>query len=205
MVINLNWVIIELAFVLATALLGFMIGWKYMAIWTVGVFFSTIVASKIGPRLVLLLNKMLSVGAQLLGITLNGSETSVKAPSISVPDSQLPLLVAAFFLFLVFFAYWVARRLGNSIDVGLLGKIMGAIFGGLGALIALSEVSNYYNDFVARNGSDPLAGTLSLNPSLTIGVGAGDLAGYGTMAMALFLILLVIYVIWRVARRTIFS
>jgi hypothetical protein len=66
-------------------------------------------------------------------------------------------------------------------------------------------VSNYYNDFVAKNGSDPLAGTLSLNPSLTIGVGAGDLAGYGTMAMALFLILLVIYVIWRVARRTIFS
>ena len=57
MVINLNWVIIELAFVLATALLGFMIGWKYMAIWTVGVFFSTIVASKIGPRLVLLLEQ----------------------------------------------------------------------------------------------------------------------------------------------------
>ena len=205
MVITLDWVIIEVAFVVATALLGFLIGWKYTAIWTVGVFFATIVASKLGPRLMELINKLLSVGAQFLAIGLGRSETSINAPTISIPDAQLPLATAVFFVLLTFFAAWIANKLGNNIAVGLLGKIMGAIFGALGTILILSEVSNYYQQFVAKNGSDPLANSLHLGiPTITLGFGgqsgAADWAGLGTLAVALFLMLLIIYTIWRVVR-----
>ncbi|HUS16597.1 MAG TPA: hypothetical protein VM536_16500 [Chloroflexia bacterium] len=205
MTINLDWQLVELAFVVATALLGFLIGWKYMAIWTVGVFFATIVASKLGPRLGQLLDKVLAVGAQFLGIALNGNESAVKAPTVVISDAQQPLAVAVFFLLLVLFAAWVARALGNSIAVGLLGKILGLVFGGLGTVLVLSELSTYYQQFVQKNGSDPLAGSLNLSlPTITLGFGgtsgATDWAGLGTLAMALFLMLLIIYTIWRVVR-----
>src|SRR5579859_3664120 len=205
MTINLDWLLIEMAFVVATALLGFLIGWKYMAIWTVGVFFSTIVAAKIGPKIVLLVNKMLAVGAQLLAITLGRPEDSVKPPVIQITDAQQPLATAVFFLFLVIFAYWVAKKLGNGIAIGLLGKIMGAIFGALGTILVLSEVSNYYQSFAKLNGSDPLANSLNLSvPTISLGFGgssgAADWVGLGTLAMAIFLMLLVVYTIWRVVR-----
>ncbi len=209
MTIGLDWVLLEVAFVVATALLGFLVGWKYMAIWVVGVFFSAIVADKIGPRLLLLTNKILGVGAQFLGIAINGNENGLKAPTVVLNDAQQQLAVAGFFLFLVLFSYWIARKLGNGIAVGLLGKIMGAVFGALGTIYSLSVVSNYYKDFVTKNGSDPLANNFTLGiPTITLGLGgnsgAQDWAGLGTLAIALFLMLLVVYTIWRVVRNVLF-
>jgi hypothetical protein len=209
MTINLDWVLVELAFVVATALLGFLVGWKYMAIWTVGVFFSSIVADKIGPNLMLLINKMIGVGAQFLGIATTGNENSVTAPTVTLTEAQQQLAIAGFFLFLVLFSYWIARKLGNGIDVGLLGKIVGAIFGGLGTVFVLSVLSQYYQSFATKNGSDPLAGNLNLSvPTVSIGLGgtsgAADWVGLGTLAIALFLLLLVVYTIWRVVRNVIF-
>ncbi|MGI8588423.1 MAG: hypothetical protein ACR2M0_12180 [Chloroflexia bacterium] len=209
MVINLDWLLVEAAFVVATALLGFIIGWKYMAIWTVGVFLSTLVAAKIGPKLELLLNKLIAVIAQFLGIALNGNENALKAPSVGIPDNILPLATAGFFLFLVLFSYWVARKLGNNVDVGIVGKIVGTVFGALGAILALSEISSYYQQYVAKSGRDPLSGAINLSvPSLVIDVGgpsgATNWSSLGTLAIALFLLLLVVYTIWRVVRNVIF-
>jgi hypothetical protein len=207
MTISLDWGIVEAAFVVATALLGFMIGWKYMAIWTVGVFFATIVASKIGPKLGLLINKLFSVGAQFFAIATGRDENAVTAPTIAIPDTLMPLAIAVFFLFLVLFAFWLARKLGNGIAIGLLGKIMGAIFGGLGTILALSEITNYYQQYVAASGNDPLATGFRLDiPTVTVGVGGSptfDWASMGTLAIALFLVLLIVYTIWRVVRTVI--
>src|SRR5436305_14171506 len=94
MVLTLDWVIVEMAFVVATALLGFLIGWKYMAIWTIGVFFASLVASKLGPKLMLVVNKLISVGAQFLAIMLGGPENSVSAPTVASSAAQLPLATA---------------------------------------------------------------------------------------------------------------
>jgi hypothetical protein len=180
MTISLDWGIVEAAFVVATALLGFMIGWKYMAIWTVGVFFA---------------------------IATGRDENAVTAPTIAIPDTLMPLAIAVFFLFLVLFAFWLARKLGNGIAIGLLGKIMGAIFGGLGTILALSEITNYYQQYVAASGNDPLATGFRLDiPTVTVGVGGSptfDWASMGTLAIALFLVLLIGYTIWRVVRTVI--
>jgi hypothetical protein len=208
MVISLDWGIVEAAFVVATALLGFMIGWKYMAIWTVGVFFSTIVASKIGPKLGLLINKVFSVGAQFFAIATGRDENAVSAPTIAIPETLMPLAIAVFFLLLVLFSYWIARKLGNPVAIGLLGKIMGAIFGGLGTILALSEITSYYQQYVAANGGrDPLATGFTLSiPTVSVGVGGAptfDWASMGTLAIALFLVLLIVYTIWRVVRTVI--
>ena len=59
--------------------------------------------------------------------------------------------------------------------------------------------------YVAAGGNDVLANSLNLGiPTITLGFGgtsgAADWAGLGTLAFALFLTLLVIYVIWRVVR-----
>ncbi len=86
---------------------------------------------------------------------------------------------------------------------------MGAVFGALGTVLVLSQITNYYQSFVANNGSDPLAGNLALNiPTITLGFSgtpdASPWAGLGSLAIALFLMLLVIYVIWRVVRKVIF-
>ncbi|MDQ2806727.1 MAG: hypothetical protein M3Z04_07390 [Chloroflexota bacterium] len=205
MTLNIDWLWLEVAFVVATAFLGFLIGWKYMAIWVVGAVFSAIVADRIGPRLVLLINKIIGVGAQFLGIALNGNENEIKAPTVAFSDAQQQLAVAVFFLLLVLFSAWIARKLGNSMAVGLLGKIMGLIFGALGTVFTLSVISGYYQQFVAKNGSDPLTGALALDlPTVAVGLGgssgAQNWASLGTAAIALFLLLFVVYVIWRVVR-----
>ena len=205
MTLNLDWILVEMAFVVATALLGFIKGWKYMAIWTVAVFFSTIVASKIGPQLERLLNKVVSVGAEFIAIGLGRADNSVTAPTLNIPDANQPLAVAVFFLVLVLFSIWIARKLGNAIDIGIAGKLFGAIFGALGTILVLSELANYYKDYVTKSGKDPLASNFTLGiPTVTLGLGgssgANDWASLGTLAMAMFLMLLVVYVIWRVVR-----
>lgn len=209
MTLNIDWVWLEVAFVVATTFLGFLVGWKYMAIWVVGVFFSSIITEKIGPRLMLLINKMIGVGAQFLGIATSGDENSVKAPTVVFSDAQQQLAVIGFFLFLVLFSYWVARKLGNGADIGIMGKLMGAIFGALGTVLTLSYLSTYYQTFVTKNGSDPLSKSAALDlPTIAVGLnsssGAQNWASLGTIAIALFLLLLILYTIWRVVRNVIF-
>ncbi len=203
MALTLDWGVIETAFVVATALLGFLIGWKYMAIWTVGVFFATQIASRLGPKLMELINALLGAAVQFFAIMVGKPEGSIPSPTIVISDANVPMATGLFFLFLISIAVWISRALGNNINVGLLGKTMGAIFGGLGTILILSEVSNYYQQYVALGGRDPLAGTLHLAiPALTIGgqSGAPNWAGLGTIAIALFVLSLVIYTIWRVVR-----
>ncbi len=205
MVFTVDWLYIEVAFVIATFFLGLFVGWKYMAIWTVAVFFATMAADAIGPRLGLLINKFLSVGAQFIAIGTGKPEGSISAPSIAISDAQLPLAQAILFLVLTLFTIWVARKLGNKRDVGLLGLLTGGIFGALGTVIALGKLADYYKSYVAKSNNDFLANSLNLTlPGVTFGSangsGAGSWAGLGGIALAAFLMLFIIYVIWRVVR-----
>jgi hypothetical protein len=205
MAITIDWFIIELAFVLATALLGLLIGWKYMAIWTVGVFFAMLMSDGIGPRLGALLNRFISFGVGILTIAMGRADGSITPPTVTITSTTQPLWQSGFFLFLVAFAAWISRALGNAIAVGLLGKLIGAAFGALGTIVVLSKLSSYYQSYVANGGNDFLANSLNLGiPTISLGFGgtsgAADWAGLGTLAFALFLTLLVIYVIWRVVR-----
>lgn len=205
MVFTVDWIYIEAAFVLATFFLGLFAGWKYMAIWTVAVFFATMAADAIGPKLGLLINKFLSVGAQFLAIGLGRPDNSVSAPSVAISDTQLPLAQAILFLVLVLFTIWIARKLGNKIAVGLLGLLMGGVFGALGTIIALGKLADYYKSYVAKGGNDFLANSLNLTlPGVTLGStagsGAASWSGLVGVALAAFLMLFVVYVIWRVVR-----
>src|SRR5690242_13619324 len=120
MVLTLDWFVIELAFVVATAFLGFIIGWKYMAIWTVGVFFAMLMADGIGPRLGALVNRFVSFGVGILTIALGRPDGSITPPTVTITDTSLPLWQSGLFLLLVLFAAFISRALGNAIAIGLL-------------------------------------------------------------------------------------
>ena len=101
----------------------------------------------------------------------------------------------------------MARKLGNAVAVGLAGKLFGAVFGALGTVLVLSEAGELLPAVrAARAGNDPLA--KALQPRHSDGQrglrrqrpGATDWAGLGTLAIALFLMLLLLYIVWRVVR-----
>jgi hypothetical protein len=68
MVITLEWWQWVLPAVIAAVMVGLYNGWRVMGLWTVGVFFSGLVAARLGPKLDLFINKMLSVGGQFFAI-----------------------------------------------------------------------------------------------------------------------------------------
>jgi hypothetical protein len=210
MVITLDWTILQVALVLTLFLIGIGSGWKYMAIWAVGVFFALLATDAVGPKLERLINKFLGVGASFIPLFTGAPDDSVTAPAIDIPSPDLPLWQIGFLLLVALpVAIIVARRFGNMIGVGLLGKFWGGVFGSLGAILLLGKLTEYWRTWVTAPGhSDPLANfNLSLTPTLqvpTIVIGGpsttfnwGQLAG---LAIVLILALIIGYAFWRAVR-----
>ncbi len=68
MTITLEWWQWVLPAVAACFVVGLYMGWRIMGLWTVGVFFSSLVAARLGPKLDLFINKLLSVAGQFFAI-----------------------------------------------------------------------------------------------------------------------------------------
>src|SRR4051812_2237073 len=120
MSITLDWWQWVLPAIIASAIVGLNKGWRIMGLWTVGVFFSGLAAARIGPKLDVLLTKLLSVGGQFFAIATDKSETSVSTPQIQIASPWEPVATGLLFLALVFLSWWVARRLaGGGSDIGL--------------------------------------------------------------------------------------
>ncbi len=205
MTITLEWWQWVVPAIVAAAVVGLNKGWKIMGLWTVGVFFSGLAAARIGPKLDLLLTKFLSVGGQFFAIATDKPETSVNTPQIQIASPWEPIATGLFFLSLVMLSWWVARRLagGTGSGVGLLGRLMGAAFGALAATLALSQGFDYWADFVRRSGANP-AGAQVTVPQISVGIAGlpstNPLIGLATAAIDLFLILVIVYTIWRALR-----
>ena len=112
---------------LACVVLGLYMGWRVMAVWTVGVFFSGLVAGKLGPKLDLFINKFFSVMGQFFAIAADKDENSIHTPQVEIATPWEPVATAALFFGLVVLAWWVAKRLAGRDDVGLLGRLIGAV------------------------------------------------------------------------------
>jgi hypothetical protein len=206
MTITLEWWQWVLPAIVACAVVGLYMGWRIMGLWTVGVFFSGLVAARLGPKLDLFINKLISVGGQFFAIAADKEESSVATPSIDIASPFEPLGTGALFFALLALSWWVARRLAGRGDSGLLGRLMGGAFGALASIIGLSQAFEYWADFVSRSGANPSTGAALTVPQISIGVAglpsSNPLVGIATMAIGLFLLLVIVYTIWRAMRPT---
>jgi hypothetical protein len=199
MVITLEWWQWVLPAVFLAVVAGLYMGWKIMGLWTIGVFFSGLVAAKLGPKIDLLFNKLLSVLGQFAAIATDKPEASIPTPQIEIASPWEPLATAVLFLVLVAFAWWVARKLAAR-GGGLLDSLIGGVFGALASILGLSQAFDYWADFVQRSGNNPT----SVTPQVSIGIAAlpssNPLMGMATAALGLFLLIVIVYTIWRAVR-----
>ena len=203
MTIQLEWWQWTLPLVVACVVIGLYYGWRVMAIWTVGVYFSGLVASALGPKLDLFINKFFSVIGQFFAIATDREEGSINTPRIDIASPWEPVAAAGLFAGLVVLSWWVARKLTGREGVGLLGHILGGAFGAVAAILAMSGAFDYWSNFVARSGN-PTSGTSVTVPQISIGVAAlpnsNPLMGLAGLALGLFLLIIIVYTIWRVVR-----
>jgi hypothetical protein len=206
MIITLEWWQWVMPAIVASAVVGLNMGWRVMGLWTVGVFFSGIVAARLGPKLDLFINKLLSVGGQFFAIATDKPEASVSTPTVTITSPWEPVGTAAMFAMLVMLSWWVARRLATGGELGLLARLVGSAFGALAAIIGLSQAFDYWADFVQRSGANPSTGAAVTVPQVSIGVAglpsSNPLVGLATVAIGLFLLLVIVYTIWRALRAT---
>ncbi len=204
MTITLEWWQWLLPVVVACAAIGLMMGYKIMGLWTVGVFFSGLVAASGGPKLGLFLTKIVSVAGQFFAIAASKDETSIITPKVTIASPWEPVATGVFYLMLIVLSWWVARKLGTTDEVAIVGRLVGAVFGGIAAVLALSQAFGYWTDFVSRNGSNPSEGASVVVPQIAIGVAglpsSNPFVGMATMAIGLFLLLIIVYTIWRALR-----
>jgi hypothetical protein len=199
MTITLEWWQWMLPAVFLAVVAGIYVGWKVMGLWTLGVFFSGLVAAKIGPKLDLIFSKLLSVMGQFAAIATDKPEDSVHTPTVQIASAWEPVATGALYLVLIIFSWWVARRLAGR-GGGLLEGRLGGVFGGLASVLALSQAFDYWSDFVKRSGNNPTAVT----PQISIGMEAlpatNPLLGMATVAFGLFLLIVIVYTIWRAVK-----
>lgn len=206
MVITLEWWQYVLPAFIACAAVGLYMGWRIMGLWTVGVFFSGLVAARLGPKLELFINKFFSVGGEFFAIATEKENVSIPTPQVSIASPWEPVATAVLYLLLMMISWWVARKLSGRGDTGVLGYLIGGIFGVIACLVAVSQAFDYWADFVRRSGANPAAGTTITVPSISVGVAglpsSNPLMGLATLAIGLFLLIIIVYTIWRGIRPT---
>jgi hypothetical protein len=206
MVITLEWWQYILPAFIACAVVGLYMGWRIMGLWTVGVFFSGLVAARLGPKLELFINKFFSVMGEFFAIAADKDKATIPTPQVSIASPWEPVATSVLFLLLVVMSWWVARKLAGRGDTGVLGYLIGAIFGVLACLVAVSQAFDYWSDFVRRSGGNPVAGTTITVPQISVGVAgipsSNPLMGLATLAIGLFLLIIIVYTIWRAIRPT---
>jgi hypothetical protein len=200
MVISLEWWQLVLPLVVAAVAAGFYMGWRIMGLWTVGVFFSGLVAAKMGPKLDLFINKFLNVGGQFVAIATDKPDGSIPTPQITIASPLEPVATGGLFALLVILSWWIARRLAARGGWGIIDSIIGGLFGAVAAVIGLSQGFDYWADYVQRSGNNPT----SAAPQVTVGIAAmpasNPLAGIATGAVGLFLLIVIVYTIWRAVK-----
>jgi hypothetical protein len=206
MVITLEWWQYILPAFIACAVVGLYMGWRIMGLWTVGVFFSGLVAARLGPKLELFINKFFSVMGEFFAIAADKDKAAIPTPQVSIASPWEPVATSVLFLLLVVMSWWVARKLAGRGDTGVLGYLIGAIFGVLACLVAVSQAFDYWSDFVKRSGGNPVGGTTITVPQISVGVAgipsSNPLMGLATLAIGLFLLIIIVYTIWRAIRPT---
>src|SRR6476646_7388973 len=102
MVVTLDWTMLQIALVITIALIGLGLGWKYMAIWTIGMFFAALASDAVAPRLERIINRILGIGAAVISdFTADPNApvtTPASGPTINISSPDLPLWQLGFLL-----------------------------------------------------------------------------------------------------------
>jgi hypothetical protein len=129
MTITLEWWQYILPAFVACAVVGLYMGWRVMGLWTVGVFFSGLVAARLGPKLELFINKFFSVMGEFFAIAADKDKAAIPTPQVTIASPWEPVATGLLFVALIAMSWWVARKLTGRGDVGVLGYLLGGIFG----------------------------------------------------------------------------
>src|SRR4051794_40290762 len=97
MTITLEWWQLVLPAVVAAVMVGLYMGWRIMGLWTVGIFFSGLVAAKLGPKLDVLINKFINVGGQFVAIATDKPDGSITTPQITIATPFEPIATGGLF------------------------------------------------------------------------------------------------------------
>jgi hypothetical protein len=200
MVITLEWWQLVLPVVVAAVAMGLYMGWRIMGLWTVGIFFSGLVAAKFGPKLDLFINKLLNVGGQFVAIATDKPDGSIPTPQIVIASPFEPIATGGLFALLVVLSWWIARKLVVRGGAGIIDSLIGGVFGALASVIGLSQGFDYWADYVKRSGNNPTTSA----PQVTVGIAtmpeSNPLMGFATAALGLFLLIVIVYTIWRAVK-----
>src|SRR5436305_8327397 len=112
MTITLEWWQWVMPAIVASTVVGLYMGYRVMGLWTVAVFFSGLVAARLGPKLDLFINKLLSVGGQFFAIAADKDETSISTTKITIASPLEPMATGLLFIALVVLSWWITRKQG---------------------------------------------------------------------------------------------
>lgn len=191
--------------------LGWIRGWREMAIFVVGLIFALLVADAIQTQVPTVLERLVKIGGELGPALTNQPTPAPKPPPGFLEDPHnVPLIMLILFFFLALAAYAIGKAIGTRGHLGLFGKIGGFLFGAIGFIIIISRELDYWVAYqtargsaVAPNGFQTSSPQVVI-PSVQVQVAglpvSNVLSGWYPWAIAAFIILILLYALSRVSR-----
>lgn len=213
--INIDQWQLFLPLIVLGVVLGWQRGWREMAIFVVAMIFATMVASAIEPMVPTVLARLVNIGRQLgpaltdtSGNT-NPPEVNTTPPGFLEDPNNVPLIMLILFFVLSLAAYAIAKAIGTRGNLGLFGRLGGAAFGGVAFVIILYSLLNYWVRYQAAKGNTTADTYTTATPQIVVpsvqlnvaGLPVSNfLATWYPWAIAVFVILILVYALSRVSR-----
>ncbi len=215
-VVNIEQWQLFLPIIVLGGILGWVRGWREMAIFVVGLIFALLVADAIQTQVPTVLSRLVQVGKELGGsITDTSNSTNPPSPTTPPPGflqdpHNVPLIMLILFFFLSLTAYAIGKAIGTRGHLGLFGKLGGFLFGAIGFIIIISRELDYWVAYQTARGSAVAPNGIQASspqvviPSVQLQVAglpvSNVLSGWYPWAIAAFIILILLYALSRVSR-----
>jgi uncharacterized membrane protein required for colicin V production len=206
-------------FIFIGAYLGFMRGWREMAIFVAFVLAAVLVADAIQGQVPKVLERLVNIG-RLVGpaLTDTSPQTGVQAPNTPPPGwlqdpHNQPLIMMGLFIIMAMMAYVIGKAIGTRTNLGVLGRFFGGVFGAIAFTVILSKLLDYWQQYQIGQGNpaaqagaatSPVATPQIVVPSVAVKVeglpASNFLSTWTPWIVAAFFILILVYALLRVSR-----
>lgn len=197
------------------ALLGWLRGWREMAIFVVALIFALLVADAIQTQVPTVLKRLVQIGKEVGGSITDTSNNPNPTPASSPPPGFLddprnyPLIMLVVFFFLALACYAIGKAIGTRGGLNLFGRIGGALFGGIGFVIVIYKMLNYWIAYQTNlghtqqttvSGGTPAISVPPVQVNASVIPTTNVFADWFPWAVAIFIVLILVYALSRVSR-----
>src|SRR4028118_35289 len=112
MTITLEWWQYILPAFVACAVVGLYMGWRVMGLWTVGVFFSGLVAARLGPTPDPSAPESFAARAGRCALAADKDRAAIPTPQVSIASPWEPVATGMLFVALIV----ISRRVGRHLS-----------------------------------------------------------------------------------------